>query len=113
KIRTLELNQRTIGAFKVVERALRSEVPQKIDQSANARTAFSISTRRNHQKTLVGIRRFLVTLRSRGCLAEIKDIIGLVRIDRDGATQSQDARESSVLVIVDHGQTRDGDGFVF
>src|ERR1044072_1548784 len=103
-VRTLKLNQRAIGALKVIERALLSEIAEKINQAANSGAPLSVGARCNHQKTFVCIGRFLIPFGTRGCLTEIEYVIRFVRIDGYSAAQPDDARVSPVFVVVNHGQ---------
>src|ERR1051325_736384 len=101
-----------IGSVYVIERALLPEVSKKIDQAAYSRAAFFVSARGDQQKSLVSISRLFVAFRSRGRLAQTENVIGFVAIDGHRATHARQATRHPVLVIIDHRQAGDSDGFV-
>ena len=108
----LERHTRLTRSAGLIETALGAEITQEINQSMNPRAAIFIRARRDDQETLVGIGSLFVTLGARRRLRETVNEIRLVGIECDSAAQPGEAGAQTILVEINHRQTRNRQGFV-
>ncbi len=102
----LERQNGALAAYGI-ERTLRAEIPQEIDEAANPSAPVRIRTRRDDQKTFIGVGGF-----ARRGLAQTENIVRLVAVDRDGAAKFYQRVSRAILIKINHRQTGNRHRFV-